>query len=212
MAIVIKDLLKIGENRLEQAGCMDSKVDAELLFCHMTGLTRAQIFMKWSGTMDDDQCERYFDLLETRATGVPLQHITGHQEFMGMDFDVNPNVLIPRQDTENLAEEVIRTVRAGKEKKVKILDLCTGSGALAISIERFLTGALELPSEQIEDEEQARRKRIYEMLKVSENETLGRQHLVMAGSTEKSEASTKKKSNLGGCDRLRYFFRCFRNS
>jgi release factor glutamine methyltransferase len=86
------------------------------------------------------QSEKYLDLIRKRATHIPLQHLTGVQEFMGMDFIVNENVLIPRQDTEILVEEVIKYIR-GKDEDVKLLDMCTGSGCIAVSIDKFCENA-----------------------------------------------------------------------
>jgi len=138
MGLLIKDIIKMGQNRLENEGCSDPKIDAEMLFCHLMNLDKARLFMKWSDNVEDKQCDLYFDLIETRSSGVPLQYITGYQEFMGMNFTVDENVLIPRQDTETVVEEVLHIVREKGVKHPKILDLCTGSGAIAVSLERFL--------------------------------------------------------------------------
>lgn len=81
--------------------------------------------------MDASLYEKYMELIDKRATHVPLQYITGHQEFMGLDFMVSPAVLIPRQDTEILVEEVEK-VCAGKS----VLDMCTGSGCIIISLKK----------------------------------------------------------------------------
>lgn len=138
MGLIIKEILKTGENRLAQAGCPDPKLDAELLFCHIMNMTKMQLFVNWSEELGDLQCEHFFNILEVRASGVPLQYITGSQEFMGMEFEVNPDVLIPRQDTENLVETAAILIRRSGVKKSKILDLCTGSGAIAISLKKIL--------------------------------------------------------------------------
>ncbi len=139
MGLIIKDLLKIGESRLEQAGCPDPKLDAEILFCHIMHFSKMKLFMSWPEELGDLQCEHFFNIIDIRAGGMPLQYITGTQEFMGMEFAVDKNVLIPRQDTENLVELVAGTVRSSGVKKPKILDLCTGSGAIGISLKKILS-------------------------------------------------------------------------
>lgn len=140
MGLLLKDIIKIGASRLEKAGCSDPKLDAELLLCHMLGKDKVYLFMHWSDELADKQCDYYFDILETRAAGKPLQYITGKQEFMGLDFAVNESVLIPRQDTEILVEETIRQAYSAGKKHLKILDLCTGSGAIAISLDKYING------------------------------------------------------------------------
>ena len=134
MGLLIKDILKIGETRLERAGISDFKTDAAELFCYLHNLERSKLFMNWSSNVDDNGCEQYFTLLDRRCSGVPLQYITGHQEFMGFDFEVNENVLIPRQDTEILVTEALNIIKDKGRKIKKVLDLCTGSGAVGISI------------------------------------------------------------------------------
>jgi len=134
MSLLVKDILIIGKNQLEVAGIMDPKIDAELLFCHMMGIDKSKLFLNWSQELSDTLCEKYFTLLAERTSGVPLQYITGWQEFMGLRFAVNGRVLIPRQDTESLVETALMAISDRKLKKV--LDLCTGSGVIAISIDR----------------------------------------------------------------------------
>ena len=83
--------------------------------------------------VEKDKAEHYRRDIETRAQRIPLQHITGEQEFMGLDFKVNEHVLIPRQDTETLVEEALKKIRPG----MQILDMCTGSGCILESILKF---------------------------------------------------------------------------
>lgn len=141
MSMIIRDLLKIGENMLVQAGIPDPRVDAEALFCYALHMTKEKLFMSWPEVLADEQCEHYFNVLEIRAAGRPLQYIVGSTEFMGLTFEVNENVLIPRQDTEILVETALDVIRGGSEKKPRILDLCTGSGAIAVAMAHALPGA-----------------------------------------------------------------------
>lgn len=151
-------LIKEGEYRLAKAGVMDAKLDAEELYCFLTGIDKLQIFMKAEEEVDEDVERKYLALIARRAERIPLQYITGVQEFMGHKFKVDQNVLIPRQDTETLVVEAGRTIQTTSRAKVSlfdrlrggkewdVLDLCCGSGAIGISLAKAcdnirLTGA-----------------------------------------------------------------------
>lgn len=133
MSIIVKEALEMAEKVLEKSGCMDPKLDAERLFQYQYNLDNTGLFLMKPKTLDQKETEKYFELVDIRTTGVPLQYITGSQEFMGLAFKVNENVLIPRQDTETLVEEALTYIR----DKDKILDLCCGSGAIGISIAHY---------------------------------------------------------------------------
>ena len=94
------------------------------------GLTEQHIFWKPDEKITDEQGSLYKAYLEQRAQHIPLQHITGVQEFMGLEFAVNEHVLVPRQDTETLVECVLSYV----QPQMKVLDMCTGSGCILISL------------------------------------------------------------------------------
>lgn len=87
-------------------------------------------YMHIDEEMPEELQHEFEVLIKKRAERVPLQYITGEQEFMGMTFHVNSNVLIPRQDTETLVEEALKVIKPG----MKVLDMCTGSGCVLISI------------------------------------------------------------------------------
>ena len=128
--MTLNELRKEGIGALEDAGIKDASVDALLLLEQAFGITYNSVLMKGNEQADDDKAEVYRKLISKRCDHVPLQHISGHQEFMGFDFIVNDNVLIPRQDTECLVEEALTEINDG----MKVLDLCTGSGCVIISI------------------------------------------------------------------------------
>ncbi|MEL7656768.1 MAG: peptide chain release factor N(5)-glutamine methyltransferase [Bacillota bacterium] len=142
MSLIIKELLQIGESALAKAGCMDPKIDAELIMMFLLSMNKQQLFIKSPNLLDEKTCEGYFKLIDVRAGGTPVQYITGEQEFMGISFKVNENVLIPRQDTETLVEEIIRVVKEETKKTPRggyqILDLCCGSGAIGVSLCKHL--------------------------------------------------------------------------
>ncbi|MDR3072434.1 MAG: peptide chain release factor N(5)-glutamine methyltransferase [Clostridiales Family XIII bacterium] len=131
MGLQIKEILAVGERILSEKGVEDYKQDAETLLCHEIHYDAKKLFMNWSRVIDDSHCEAFFESIQRRASGIPTQYITQKQGFMGLNFFVNEEVLIPRADTETLAESV---QEYGKEHQnlLRILDLCTGSGNLAV--------------------------------------------------------------------------------
>ncbi len=86
MSLALKEVIRIGEQMLADAGVADAAIDAKELYCYMEGLDRTGLMMAWQRILQDNQCEAYFKLVEERASRVPLQHITGTQEFMGLPF------------------------------------------------------------------------------------------------------------------------------
>lgn len=119
-----------GEQLLQAAGVMDAKIDAWLLLEMVAKIDRSFYFTHTNEDVDPEVLTEYERVVEKRAEHVPLQYITGEQEFMGMTFKVNSNVLIPRQDTETLVEETLKVI----EPQMEVLDLCTGSGCILLSI------------------------------------------------------------------------------
>lgn len=119
-----------GTARLAEAGIADAHLDAWYLLDHVTGISRAMYYVRQNETMPEPEWQKYAELIRKRAGRIPLQHITGQQEFMGLVFAVNEHVLVPRQDTEVLVETVQQYLRSGMD----ILDLCTGSGCILVSL------------------------------------------------------------------------------
>ncbi|MBR5228304.1 MAG: peptide chain release factor N(5)-glutamine methyltransferase [Firmicutes bacterium] len=134
------EILNTGITRLADADIADAKRDAEELLLYITGESRMFLFMGRGKEASSEQEERYLELIEKRAGGYPLQYIVGTQEFMGLEFEVNENVLIPRQDTETLVELALEEAK-GMKADMRILDMCSGSGAIAVSMAHFILGA-----------------------------------------------------------------------
>ncbi len=124
-----QELLEEGENMFRKAQIPDAALDSWLLFEYVSGLDRSQYFLRRNEEAGTDRVSRFREMARKRAEHIPLQYLTGGQEFMGLFFQVNEHVLVPRQDTECLAETALSYVE-GK----RVLDLCTGSGCLAISL------------------------------------------------------------------------------
>lgn len=131
--MTFRKALWTGEYILSQAHIEDPKTDAWILLETVCKIDRTYYFMHQDDDLTEEQKQEYGLLLAKRAERVPLQYITGNQEFMGLHFTVNSNVLIPRQDTELLVEHAIELL----EENWKVLDLCTGSGCIAVSIAHF---------------------------------------------------------------------------
>lgn len=129
-------LFQEGKETLRKAGIEDWEPDAWYLLEEVTGITRSRYYMDRSCPVKEADERRYRELLQKRGRHVPLQYLTGVQIFMGYPFLVNEQVLIPRQDTEILVEEAVRHLRSGME----ILDLCTGSGCILLSILKMVPG------------------------------------------------------------------------
>ena len=138
MEILVRDIIKKAQNTLEAAGIVDSQVDSWLLAEFVFGITKAKYYANMQMTADEKSTEKYNELVNQRAGHIPLQHIIGTQEFMGFTFKVNENVLIPRQDTELLVENVVDYLENDERT---VLDMCTGSGCIAISVDRLSKGS-----------------------------------------------------------------------
>jgi release factor glutamine methyltransferase len=115
---------------LEQAQIADARLDARLLLEYICHTTQHDLILNGRRELSDAEQKEYKGLIAKRAERIPLQHITGEQEFMGFTFKVNEHVLIPRQDTEILVEEALNILNPG----MKVLDMCTGSGCILLSL------------------------------------------------------------------------------
>ena len=128
-----RTLYDMGAEELKEAGVEEAALDARLLLEEVCGTDRNDLLVHGDHLVAEDQLERYMECIDLRSKRIPLQHILGYQEFMGLKFKVTPDVLIPRQDTETLVEEVMRNLHDG----MRILDMCTGSGCILLSLLRY---------------------------------------------------------------------------
>jgi release factor glutamine methyltransferase len=132
----LEALLAEAARRLARVGIVDGALDARLLLQHLTGLTRSQLVLHADQPLEAQTMARYHNLIEQRSRRIPLQHLTGLQEFWSLDFVVSPAVLIPRPETEFLLEQVLAVCKG--TEVVRVLDLCTGSGAIAVVLAKEL--------------------------------------------------------------------------
>lgn len=138
MGYTNRELLKEGSMQLRAAGIAEADTDAWLLFSACMGLNRTEYLMRSDAVVPDDKAEEYLGKLKRRAGREPVQYIEETAPFMGFDFYVNENVLIPRMDTEILVSEAIKRARIMFSQRqhdvnFRILDMCTGSGCIAQS-------------------------------------------------------------------------------
>lgn len=132
--MTIQEALKQGMSKLKSTE--SPKLKARLLMQYILKQTRQYVIVNDMKELDEMQEKQYFEAIDKIKKGFPIEHITHQKEFMKLNFFVDENVLIPRQDTEILVEEVIKI--ANKIGANKILDLCTGSGAIGISLAKYL--------------------------------------------------------------------------
>jgi len=147
----LRTALKSGIAQLRAAGVSSETLAAELLLLHATGHTRTRLYSHPEEPLGDDQAARYRALLDRRISGEPVQHLTGKQEFWGLPFNITPDVLIPRPETEHVIEVALdrlalRDLRAKNAQNMsgeglRIADVGTGSGCIAIALAKELPAA-----------------------------------------------------------------------
>ncbi|MDD3368524.1 MAG: peptide chain release factor N(5)-glutamine methyltransferase [Lachnospiraceae bacterium] len=128
--MLYKDLYKWGSLELEQVHIPEAMLDARLLLEYVCHTTLSDLHVQGDMVVGEADEATYRKMIEKRKSRIPVQHITGEQEFMGLNFKVNDQVLVPRQDTEILVEEVMKNLHDG----MHILDMCTGSGCILLSL------------------------------------------------------------------------------
>lgn len=130
--MTIRKALEAGRDLLAMAGIGEAALDARLLLEHVTGLTRSALLLEWARELPEDQLQAYQALLARRAAREPLQHITGSVSFMGIEITCDHRALIPRQETELLAEQAVELSK--QRDGLTALDLCTGTGCIAAAM------------------------------------------------------------------------------
>src|ERR1700686_566272 len=137
----IRAALRDAIAQLESEHIPSAPLAAELLLMHTLERDRTWLYSHPEQELDAATRERYFSLIAQRASGVPTQHLTGHQEFWGLDFEVTPDVLIPRPETEHVIEVTLQRLgvasdgaAAPRDAEVRIADVGTGSGCIAVAL------------------------------------------------------------------------------
>ena len=136
--LTVHQLVKEGRQALKGCYKANANIDSELLAHHVLGYSRLDLILNYGVPVSKEDQEAYMACISKRCSGIPLQYITNEQEFMGLPFYVDENVLIPRQDTETLVEILIER---GRQKSFKrIIEVGVGSGCISISLAKFLPG------------------------------------------------------------------------
>jgi release factor glutamine methyltransferase len=154
--MTLRDALKKAIEILKLANIDAPAVEAGVMLCSVLKCDRAYIYTHHNRVLNVGEQMEFFNMVKVRAEGMPVQYITGHQEFMSLDFTVVQGVLIPRQDTEMLVEFVIEHAKSlsSENEPIRILDIGTGSGCIAISLAHYIEGsfvkALDISEEAIE--------------------------------------------------------------
>lgn len=138
--VTIEKLLKDGIEIIKQRDYNNPLLDVQLILCHLIKKDRVYVHLNRKEEVDEEIEKKFYEMALKRNLGYPLQYMTNIQEFMGLDFYVQEGILVPRPDTEILVEKIINIVNNSdlKDKTIKILDIGTGSGAIAVSLAYYL--------------------------------------------------------------------------
>ena len=138
--MTLVEAINDASKQLKAAGITNDRLDAEVLLCHTLGRDRAWLLAHIREPLSDELRRIFEQTIDRRVQREPLQYITGHQEFWGLDFSVTRDVLIPRPETELIIETVLGFTKK-KDQALTIIDLCTGSGCIAVSLAKELSAA-----------------------------------------------------------------------
>lgn len=139
--VSILSLLNNTKSELKQAGIENYNNEAALILEKVTGIKKYELAIKGGKAATDEQFEQISDYITRRKNGEPLQYILGEWEFYGLNFKVGKGVLIPRQDTETLIDVVLQEFICDETENPVIADLCSGSGCIAVTLEKMIDGA-----------------------------------------------------------------------
>ena len=134
--MTIVEVLKLSADYLQKHGSDSPRLDAEVLLAHGMRLRRLDLYLKFDQVLDESQLATYRSLVARRGKGEPVAYLVGHKEFMGLDFEVTPAVLVPNPDTEVLVQRAVEIARE-TERPLRLADVGTGSGCIAISIAHY---------------------------------------------------------------------------
>lgn len=134
----IFELNNIGIKLLEENNIEDSRIKSKLLLEYLLNMSKIDLIVNNDKEVDDLIKEKYMKYINEMINGRPIQYIINNQEFMKLNFYVDENVLVPQPDTEILVQKAIEIIKNKKDNKLDILDLCTGSGAIGISLKKYI--------------------------------------------------------------------------
>lgn len=148
----IKELINYGKNKLIENKIEDENIKTKVLLKYILNVDDSYLIIHNDENQDKEIETKFINCINELIEGKPLQYITHHQEFMNLDFYVDENVLIPQPDTEVLVLQTINIIKQYENRNIKVLDLCTGSGAIAISTAKaFENQAVQVYASDISD-------------------------------------------------------------
>ena len=134
--MTIVEVLKLSADYLQKHGSDSARLDAELLLAHALGLRRLDLYLKFDHLLSEGELAAYRGLVALRAKGEPVAYLVGHKEFMGLDFEVTPDVLVPNPDTEVLVQRAVAIARES-QGALRVADVGTGSGCIGIAVAHY---------------------------------------------------------------------------
>lgn len=134
--MTIAEVLKLSAEYLQKHGSDSPRLDAELLLAHALGLRRLDLYLRFDRSLGEPELAAYRSLIARRGKGEPVAYLVGHKEFMGLDFEVTPDVLVPNPDTEVLVQRAVAIARESG-RPMRFADVGTGSGCIAIAIVHY---------------------------------------------------------------------------
>jgi release factor glutamine methyltransferase len=148
--LTVLEVLKLAADHFQKHGSDSARLDAEVLLAHALGMRRLDLYLKFDRLLTEPELSKYRALTAKRAKGEPVAYLVGHKEFMGLDFVVTPAVLVPNPDTEILVQRAVELAReAGRA--LRIADVGTGSGCIAIAIAHYAQNAEVVASDVAQD-------------------------------------------------------------
>jgi release factor glutamine methyltransferase len=134
--LTVIEVLKAASGHLQKHSSDSARLDAEVLLAQALGMRRLDLYLQFDRPLSDDELSRYRGLIKRRADGDPVAYLVGHKEFMALDFEVTPAVLVPNPDTEVLVQRAVAIARQAPQT-LRMADIGTGSGCIAISIAHY---------------------------------------------------------------------------
>lgn len=136
--LTIKEILQRTTEHFAEYGISTPRLDAEVLLADLLGIERIELYVQFDRPLKKGEIDEYRERVVQRSKRVPVAYIIGYQEFMSLDFKVNQDVLIPRPETEHLVERIVKKITTFPKDELTVVELCTGSGAIIISLARQL--------------------------------------------------------------------------
>jgi release factor glutamine methyltransferase len=134
--VTIVEVLKLSADYLQKHGSDSARLDAEVLLAHALDLRRLDLYLKFDRDLTEQELTAYRGLVAQRGKGEPVAYLVGHKEFMGLDFEVTADVLVPNPDTEVLVQRAVAIARES-ERPLRVADVGTGSACIAIAVARY---------------------------------------------------------------------------